>query len=134
MDDIIKVNIDLSKIRGAFRYTMKGSSADKECLCIPIENLYQGRDGTLYLNLDGLYTKGKYGQIYALRELVSKEEYFRLKETGQKLTNNFVGRINTLPNAYRRTNSARQSASGEVDDSASAAKGSTMNTLEDLPF
>ncbi|MCQ2319297.1 MAG: hypothetical protein MJZ90_10335 [Bacteroidales bacterium] len=71
------INIDLKKIRGAFVKLIQGKTVEKKCICIPVENLYLGKNGAVYLDLSMVQLKkeGKYGDTHIVKEMLSSDEY-----------------------------------------------------------
>ena len=75
MADNIKLKLDASKIQGAFRYTIQGKTSSKECLCIPIDNFFQGKNGALYIDFTGYDANGRFGQLYSIKQSLSADKY-----------------------------------------------------------
>lgn len=84
MADNIKIKMDASKWMGAFRHTIQGKSSAKECLCIPIENFFQGKNGALYIDFIGFDAQGKYGKLYSLKQSVTSDKYKTMSEQERK--------------------------------------------------
>lgn len=91
----VQVKIDASKIRGAFRCNIQGRTAVKDCVCIPVERLYHGKDGALYIDFVGYEDERRsYGRLYSLKQTVDQQEYNRIKENGEQIP--FCGDIKLL--------------------------------------
>lgn len=126
----IQIKVDVSKILGAFSFTFRGKTATKDCICIPKEHLYAGKDGALYLDLIGyLDERHSYGRIYSLKQSLNRAEWERLKASGAQLP--FLGDVKALspdPNA-----SAEQTAPASAPVIA-AAMDVQAAADDDLPF
>ena len=76
------IKLDLLKIRGAFRHTLKGKT-EKDCIIIPIQDagLYVGAKG-VYLNIKAWENRNynSYGETHGLKQNLSK-----LRKIFQKL-------------------------------------------------
>lgn len=75
MAENIKIKLDASKFDGAFRHNIQGRESSKECLCIPIENFFQGKDGALYIDFTGYDANGRYGKLYSIKQSIGSERY-----------------------------------------------------------
>lgn len=76
------IKTDLLKIRGAFLTNIKGKTATKKCLVIPIENsgLFVGEKG-IYLNLTATeMQEPKYGDTHFVKVNLDKEAYNALTD------------------------------------------------------
>lgn len=71
------IYIDLKKVRGAFVKSIQGKTTAKECICIPVDKLYVGKNGAVYLDLSmvQLNQEGKYGDTHFVKERLSSDEY-----------------------------------------------------------
>ena len=93
MNHAIKLNV--SKLPQAFRATITGKTTSKECLCIPIENLFEGDKG-LYLNLTAIELReAKYGQTHMVKIQVDGEE-FKAMTDEQKSARPILGSMQPL--------------------------------------
>jgi len=73
MNYAIKVNV--AKIPNAFKATIKGTTKSVECICIPVENLYQGEKG-VYLNLYATELREpKYKETHFVKVSVDDDVY-----------------------------------------------------------
>lgn len=125
----VQIKVDASKLLGAFTYTVQGKSASKECLCIPKENFYQGKDGALYIDLIGYEDERRsYGRLYSLKQSLNRAEYEKLKQSGAQLP--FCGDIKYLQPAAQAPSAAPPAA---VSAPASASAYGSDDT-DDLPF
>lgn len=88
----INIKIDFSKVKGAFKCNIKGQKETKECLCLPMDMFFQGKNGALYFDITGYESNGKYGDIYSLKQKFSKAEYDKMSEAERKSTP-FIGTI-----------------------------------------
>ena len=76
------IKADLLKVQGAFITNIKGKTATKQCLVIPIEDsgLYVGEKG-IYLNLTATeMQEPKFGDTHFLKVNLDKEAYNALTE------------------------------------------------------
>ena len=76
------IKADLLKVQGAFITNIKGKTATKQCLVIPIEDsgLYAGEKG-IYLNLTATEMhEPKFGDTHFLKVNLDKEAYNALTE------------------------------------------------------
>lgn len=118
------IKTDLLKIKGAFVTDIKGRTATKRCLCIPIEEsgLFLGEKGC-YLNLTAIAMQNpQYGDTHCLKVSFDREVYERMTDE-EKAAQPIVGGLHEL----RR----RQQAA--VDLTASDNPFIAMDE-EDLPF
>lgn len=82
------IKLDLSKVKGAFVSDIKGKTATKKCLCLPIEesNLYQGNKG-IYISLSAFeMQEARYNDTHFIKQSISKEEYEKLTDEERKAT------------------------------------------------
>ena len=83
MANKIQVKIDAMKIRGAFQCRIQGRTAEKVCICIPLEHFYHGKDGAEYLDFVGYEDERQsYGRLFSLKQSLSRAEYEQLKASG----------------------------------------------------
>lgn len=78
-----QLSIDVKKINGAFIKEIQGKTASKECICIPTDNFFKGKDGQLYLNIDLKDKATQYSTHYAKQQLL-KDKYAELSEEQKK--------------------------------------------------
>ena len=72
-----KININLSKLNGAFIRTIQGQHTSKRCVCIPIDenNVFEGQKGN-YLSLVAIKQENPcYGKSHLLKISYPKEQY-----------------------------------------------------------
>ncbi len=80
------IKLDLLKLKGASVIELKGRTATKKCVVIPIEdsNLYLGEKG-VYLDIRATELQNpQYDDTYCLKQKLSKEAYNLLTEDEQK--------------------------------------------------
>ena len=81
----VQIKINLALVKGFFSCRIQGRDSVKDCICIPKENLYQGKDGALYLDFVGYEdTQQKFGRLYSLKQSFSRAEYLALSEEEKK--------------------------------------------------
>ena len=76
------LRIDLLRLKGAFLTTLKGSTATKRCLCIPIDDvpLFLGQKGC-YLEMTALEVReAKYADTHCVKLSLPKEVYESLTQ------------------------------------------------------
>lgn len=76
------IKIDLLKLKGSFLTNLKGKTATKRCLVIPIDdsNLFVGEKGC-YLNLTAIEMREeRYGDTHVLKQSFPKEVYQAMTE------------------------------------------------------
>lgn len=115
----IEVSIALEKLDGAFKYTFKGKTATKECVCIPVETLKSGA----WLNLDGNDDTKYERQTHSLKQHISTERYKEYRAKGEYPP--YVGSVRT-PRFGDGAQPSGQAPTGE--EPTGAYNG------EDLPF
>ena len=78
-------NIELNKFKNAFVADIKGKTATKKCVCIPIEDndLYCG-DKTISASMVA-YETDKFGHSHSLRQSVSAERFKTMADDEKKL-------------------------------------------------
>ncbi len=71
------IKIDLLKLKGAFMRNLKGKTATKKCLIIPVEDcdsIFLGEKGC-YLNMTGIEMENpKYGDTHCIKGDIPKEK------------------------------------------------------------
>jgi len=73
---------DLLKLKGAFVTNLKGKTATKRCLVIPIDDarLFLGQKG-VYLNLTAIEMQNsQYGDTHCIKQSFDKEVYERMTD------------------------------------------------------
>lgn len=117
------IKTDLLKLQGAFVTNIKGKTATKQCLCIPIEGsgLFLGKQGC-YLNTIAIEMQNpRFEDTHCLKVSYDKDVYERMTQE-QKDAQPIIGGLHALVK--------RQAA---VDLSATQNPGFAA-TEEDLPF
>lgn len=115
--DNYAIRINLSRLNGAFLTILKGKTASKTCLCIPVEenHVFQGEQGC-YLSLAAIQSNSsKFGDSHILRLNMPKEEYEKLTDE-QRAARPIVGNMRPL---YPQTagNTQIEDAQPEDDES-----------------
>lgn len=123
-----EVSICISRLFGVFRYTFKGKTTTKDCVCIPVDCLSTDKNGNVWISLAG-YADTKFErQTHSLKQKLTKAQYDMLPEdenTGRKVFLPFCGSI-------RREKNAPVGDTGIY--SAPAATAPTSGDGDDLPF
>lgn len=76
------IRVDLLKVAGAFVTNLKGSTATKRCLVIPVDDagLYVGEKG-VYLNIKALeMQEERYGDSHCIKQSIDKAKYEAMSE------------------------------------------------------
>lgn len=118
------ISIDLLKIQGAFLRNLKGKTATKKCIIIPVEEhqgLYVGEKGC-YLNLTAIEMREpKYRDTHCIKPNLPKDEREAMTEEEQRALP-ILGGLHAIE-------AHQQEVWGQVDAS------SIIDTSEDdLPF
>lgn len=117
------IKTDLLKLQGAFVTNIKGKTATKQCLCIPIEEsgLFLGKQGC-YLNLTAIEMQNpQYSDTHCIKVSFNRAVYDRMTEE-QKAAQPIVGGLHEL----------KRKPQAAVDLSANNPY--IADTEEDLPF
>lgn len=80
------IKTDLLKLAGAFVTNLKGKTATKQCLVIPVEDaaLFVGKNG-VYLNLTAFEMReARYGDTHCVKQSLDKDRYDALSEEERK--------------------------------------------------
>lgn len=80
------IKTDLLRLPGAFVTNIKGRTATKRCLCIPIEDsgLFLGQKG-VYLNLTAFEMRNpQYGDTHCVKVSFDKDVYEKMTEEERK--------------------------------------------------
>ena len=119
------ISINLSRLAGAVFTNLKGKTATKRCLVIPIDyaGLYAGEKG-IYLNLVGYEQRdAKYGNTHLVKRSLSKAE--RESMTDEQLrAEPILGDMKELKPVTVQPTTELQGAQFVSDD----------GTVDDLPF
>lgn len=118
------IKVDLQKVQGAFVTNIKGKTATKRCLCIPIDEsgLFLGKQGC-YLNLTAIEMQNpQYSDTHCLKVSYDKDVYDRMTEE-QKAAQPIVGGLHELK---RKQQAAVDLSNSNYPNYAA--------TEEDLPF
>lgn len=117
------IKADLLKLTGAFVTNIKGKTATKKCLCIPIEEsgMFLGKQGC-YLNLTAIEMQNpQFSDTHCLKVSYDREVYERMTDE-EKNSQPIVGGLHELKK--------KQQAAVDL----SAANPYFAETTEDLPF
>ena len=118
------IKIDLRKLQGTFVTDIKGKTATKRCLCIPIEEsgLFLGEKGC-YLNLTAIEMQNpQYSDTHCLKVSHDREVRERMTEE-ERAAQPIVGGLHEL----------KKKPQAAVDLTSSPSYGFVSNE-EDLPF
>ena len=115
MNQSIKIN--LTKLNGASLLNLKGSTATKQCLVIPIEGsgLFVGEKG-VYLNCSAFELHEiKYGQTHLVKLSLDKEVWESLSDE-QRNAQPILGGIKQLVSLTMQPTETVEIATGEGED------------------
>lgn len=119
------IKADLLKVTGAFMMNLKGKTATKRCLCIPVDDagLFVGEKG-VYLNLTAVeMQEPRYGDTHFLRVNLDRDKYNALSEEERKA-------IPILGGMHELEPQVRTMVVSQTVDAAAAVD----NPDDDLPF
>lgn len=120
------IKIDLLKVKGAFVRNLKGSTATKRCLIIPVDEadgMFLGEKGC-YLSMTAIELQNpQYNDTHGVKVELPKEKREQLSEEELRAIP-FIGNLRPLKEKPQAT----MNVTGEVD-----ASQFTENT-DDLPF
>ncbi len=80
------IKTDLLKLKGSFLTNLKGKTATKQCLVIPVEDaaLFVGKNG-VYLNPTAIEMReARYGDTHCVKQSLDKDRYDALSEEERK--------------------------------------------------
>lgn len=80
------IKTDLLKLAGACVVNLKGKTATKQCVVIPVEesNLFVGEKG-VYLNLTAIEMKeSRYGDTHCVKQSIDKDKFAAMTEEQRK--------------------------------------------------
>ena len=118
------IKIDLLKLQKAFLTNLKGKTATKRCLIIPVDEagLYVGEKG-VYMNLTAIEMREpKYSETHCVKVSLDKERYEAMSDEER----NALPIIGGMRQLERRA--VEMSVTGQVDGSQS------IEGYDDLPF
>lgn len=128
MANKIQVKIGAMKIRGAFQCRIQGRTLAKDCICIPLEHFYHGKDGAEYLDFVGYEDERQsYGRLFSLKQSLSRAEYEQLKASGAQLP--FCGDIKRLDSQQQTQAAPAAQPAPEVSPALAE-----LQAEDDLPF
>ena len=119
------ISINLSRLAGAVFTNLKGKTATKRCLVIPIDDagLYAGEKG-IYLDLVAYEQRdAKYGNTHLVKRSISKAEREAMTEE-QRRAVPILGGMKEMKPAAMQPTMEMQGAQFVSDD----------GTVDDLPF
>lgn len=81
-----QLKIDLKKLHKSFIYSIQGKSEKVKCICIPISEFYEGKNGELYCNFQITEKKevGQYGDTHFAKQSLEKTIYNTLSDEQRK--------------------------------------------------
>lgn len=125
------VKLDLNKIPGAFRKGILGKTTEKECVCIPIDNLFVGKTGAVYLDLTIVERKevSQYGDTHLVKLRVSADDYKNMSEE-DRMSIPIVGSVK--PIQYQQQEPQRQQAQQQQQEKQQYEE--QQQQYDDLPF
>ena len=118
------IKADLLKVTGAFMMNLKGKTATKRCLCIPVDDsgLFVGEKG-VYLNLTAVEMREpRYGDTHCVKINLGRDAYNALSEEERK-------NIPILGGMHELEQQARTMQVTQTVDAAAA-----VDNPDDLPF
>lgn len=120
------IKIDLLKVKGAFVRNLKGSTATKRCLIIPVDEadgMFLGEKGC-YLNMTAIELQNpQYNDTHGIKPELPKEVREKMSEEELKAIP-FIGNLRPLKEKPQAT----MNVTGEVDAAMFA------ENPDDLPF
>ncbi len=117
------IKTDLLKLKGAFVSNLKGNTATKRCLIIPVDDagLFVGEKG-VYLNLTAIEMQNpKYSETHCIKVSLDKERYDAMSEE-EKQAQPIIGGMKQLERKQ-----TEMPVTGMID-------GSQAFPEDDLPF
>lgn len=117
------IKTDLLKLKGAFVTNLKGKTATKRCLIIPVDeaNLYVGEKG-VYLNMTAIEMREpKYSETHCVKQSLDRERYDAMTDE-ERNAQLILGGMKQLERKATEMN-----VTGMVD-------GASMINNDDLPF
>jgi hypothetical protein len=117
------IKTDLLKLKGAFVTNLKGKTATKRCLIIPVDeaNLYVGEKG-VYLNMTAIEMREpKYSETHCVKQSLDRERYEAMTDE-ERNAQPILGGMKQLERKATEMN-----VTGMVD-------GASMINNDDLPF
>lgn len=75
------ITINLAKIKGSFVTTLKGKTETKACICIPLSELYVGKNNSPYLDMTAIEMKTlQFSSSHIIKQRFAKETYNAMSE------------------------------------------------------
>ncbi|MCQ2058690.1 MAG: hypothetical protein MJY71_02535 [Bacteroidaceae bacterium] len=127
------IKADLLKLQGAFVSDIKGSTATKHCICIPIAEagLFEGEKG-VYLNITGVaMQEARYSDTHFLRVNVDRAKYDAMTEEQRKAIP-IIGGMHELGGSSQQQPKQQQTPAERARSIAAAQQAERKG--DDLPF
>lgn len=118
------IKADLLKVKGAFITNLKGKTATKRCLVIPVDEsgMFLGEKGC-YLNMTAIEMReARYSDTHCVKVSLPKEQYEAMTEEERKNTP-IIGGMHALESQV-----AQMAVRGQLDGAA------VIENEDDLPF
>ena len=123
MKENLSIKVNLTKIQGAALVNLKGNTATKKCIVIPVDDagLYVGEKG-VYLDLQAIaYKDPKYADTHFIKPSIEKEKYNAMTKEEQDAIP-IIGGVKILE---RKQNEMEATGTVEIDPTGDGI---------DLPF
>lgn len=111
------IKADLLKVKGAFVTNIKGKTATKKCLCIPIEDsgLFLGQKGC-YLNLTAIEMQNaQYKDTHCIKVAYDKEVYEQMTDE-EKQSQPIIGGLHMLERKQEQMSVTSTTYAEDFDD------------------
>lgn len=118
------IKADLLKVKGAFVTNLKGKTATKRCLVIPVDEsgMFLGEKGC-YLNMTAIEMReARYADTHCVKVSLPREQYEAMTEEERQNTP-IIGGMHAI-----ESKAAQMSVRGELDGA------SVIENEDDLPF
>lgn len=122
------IKADLLKLRGAFMMNIKGKTAMKRCLCIPVDEagVFVGEKG-VYLNMTAVaMQEPKYGDTHFVKVNLDRDSYNALTEEERRAI--------PILGGMRELEQRSQVITTQTFDASAVRGGGDDNPGDDLPF
>lgn len=122
------IKADLLKLRGAFMMNIKGKTAVKRCLCIPVDEagVFVGEKG-VYLNMTAVaMQEPKYGDTHFVKVNLDRDSYNALTEEERRAI--------PILGGMRELEQRSQVITTQTFDASAVRGGCDDNPGDDLPF
>lgn len=111
------IKTDLLKLQGAFVTNLKGKTATKRCLIIPVDEagLFVGQKG-VYLNMTAIEMQDpKFAETHCLKVNLDKERYEAMTEE-ERRAQPIIGGMKPLEAQQMKVTSTLDGSAAAVDD------------------